>query len=59
MYIHHVSVKILRVFFAQLMKWNSLKFELMKNELPGFHALPVHIHIFQHLHHQPSSTGDE
>lgn len=41
------------------MKWNSLKFELQKNELPGFHALPVHIHIFQHLHHQPSSTGDE
>lgn len=54
MYIHHVSLKILRVFFSQLMKWNSLKFELQ-----NYHALPVHIHIFQHLHHQPSSTGDE
>lgn len=47
MYIHHVSLKILRVFKV----WTP--------ELPGFHALPVHIHIFQHLHHQPSSTGDE
>lgn len=57
MYIHHVSLKILRVFFFPVDEVKQ--FKVWTPELPGFHALPVHIHIFQHLHHQPSSTGDE